>query len=98
MSYVLQSPAEGVIHSIDHSAKLAEGSPEDTISTSSWSITPTSGGSPAAAVEDRGRVAGITSALVGGLVVGRVYRVTNKITTANSQAIEVSIEIRCEVK
>ena len=88
--HYLQDPTDKLDYQHDWSDFLASG---DSISTRLWSIDPDDGGSPSL-------LSNVTSAavFVEGLQAGIVYRLSEKITTANGVVAERSITIRCGEK
>lgn len=98
--YDLQAPEENLDYSYDWSDFLAEsGSPQDSISTSEWSIDPPSdGGSPSSPLLEEQSSSGpntITSCLVSRLTRGVIYRLTNTVVTTQGRTAAWSIIIRC---
>lgn len=86
--YVSQDPNDDLNYQNDWTDFLVA-SPAETIASRVWTIDPDS--SPTL-------LANITSAAVqvSGLTKGVVYRLSEKITTSNSNVAERSITIRCE--
>lgn len=97
MPYRLIDPGETLDFACDWVAFLADaGSPADAIDTSNWSIEPVEG-SPGTPVLSGAQVIGaMTSVFVSGAVLGRVYRLTNAITTMQGRAAERSFTLRCD--
>lgn len=91
MSYVLQSPDETKLHSYDWTDDLASG---DSISSDSWSISPSSG----VTVSDQALSGNVSSTLISGLTRGEVYALTGEIVTADGETKRVGIAIRCANK
>ena len=88
--HYLQDPTDKLDYTHDWSDFLAAG---DSIASRLWTIDPDDGGSPSL-------LSNITSAavFVEGLQAGIVYRLSEKITTANGVVAERSITIRCGEK
>ena len=69
-------------------------SPVETISTSTWSISPAD--SPGLTVDSSSKTATTATAFFTGGVVGMVYQATNKIVTTGGRTDERSLTIRVE--
>ena len=92
MPYRLIDPDETLDYSRDWSAFLDDrGSPSDTIQTSAWSIVPA--GPTLSGAQLGGAVA---SVFVSGAALGRLYRLTNRVTTLQGRTAERSTTLRCE--
>ena len=105
MSYVLIDPDETLDYSLDWSEFLADGgSPADVLLTSAWSITPQDDLSPQRPLlDDRGIGDGgspsagtKTTVFVSNATYGRIYRLTNRVTTQAGRTAERSIILQCE--
>ena len=90
MSYVLADPDSMLNFSHDWSDWLAVG---DTISSRQWAIEPLNDGTPATPV-----LAGDTTDIVfvSGLQSGKIYKLTEEVTTAAGVTDQRTIVIRCE--
>lgn len=96
MAYLLIDPQERLDYACDWSAFLAEGgSPPDTIATSTWSIAPQDGSPPAPALSGALVVAATAAVFVSGAQAGEIYRLSNRIVTAQGRTAERSIVLRC---
>ncbi|MCH8037854.1 MAG: hypothetical protein IIC53_12145 [Proteobacteria bacterium] len=92
MPYRLIDPDETLDYSCDWTAFLEDaGSPTDAIQTSAWSIVPAG---PTLSGERLG--ANVASVFVAGTALGRVYRLTNQISTLQGRTAERSVTLRCE--
>ncbi len=90
MPYRLIDPDETLDYACDWSAFLEDGSPTDVIQASAWSITPAG---PTLSGE---RLDGaVASVFVAGALAGRVYRLSNRVTTLQGRTAERSITLRC---
>ncbi len=95
MPYRLIDPDEKLDYSCDWSTFLDDGgSPSDTIATSSWSIT--DAGSPAPVLSGQTNTTNSATTFVAGCTLGEVYRLSNKIVTAQGRTAERTITLRCE--
>jgi hypothetical protein len=92
MPYRLIDPDETLDYSCDWTDFLEDaGSPTDAIQTSTWSVTPSG---PTLSGE---RLDGNTaSVFVSGAVLGRVYRLSNRVVTLQGRTAERSVTLRCE--
>lgn len=96
MPYRLQRAGEDLDWSFDWSDYLDDqGSPSDTISASTWLITPDAG-SPSPTLHDDATSGAVTSTFLRDLTRGEVYVLENIITTAAGRAGRKRITIRCE--
>lgn len=87
-AFYLIDPSTKVDYSIDWSDWLTAG---DTVSTSVWEISPlgpTLSGSSMTSTS--------TATFIEGCVLGSVYRLTNRISTAQGRTDERSFVLRCE--
>ena len=100
MPYVTQAPDDDLDWSFDYDDFLSEGgSPQDTISTSTWSISPDALGSPVTDNLYNDSVSGTkTTVQVANLNAGSIYTVTNIITTSMGRQKSRAFSIRCEQK
>ena len=93
-SFLLQAPGETLDYSVDWTNELSETAPADSIAASAWSIAPNAG-SPGPSLSGA-TVAGMTTTTkVSGLAFGVVYRLTNRVETAQGVILERSLTIRC---
>ena len=91
MAYKLIDPQEVLDYGIDWTGFLAEVQPADSITLSSWSIT------PAGPVLFSDSVTGdVSRVFVAGASNGTLYQLTNRITTSQGRTAERSITLRCE--
>ena len=90
MSLYAKDPEARIDHAIDWSAYLAG----QSIVASNWSVTPDEAGG--VQVEADAHEAERTSARLSGGLVGRVYRVTNRVTLSDGQIDERSVTFRVE--
>ena len=91
MSFLLKDPEAVLDYAVDWGAEYLSG---DALQTSSWSVSP---------IEDDGAtIAGsefdllIATVQVAGGVPGKIYRVTNHVTTASGREDSRSIMLRVE--
>ena len=98
MPYVLIDPQETLDYSCDWSLLLDDvGSPSDTIDTSTWSITPQLGSPQAPDLSGATEANGIATIKVTNAgPIGSVYRLSNKVVTAQGRTAERSVTLRCE--
>ncbi len=93
--YLLQAPGERLDYTIDYRGELDQGSPSDVIADSSWSITP-DGGSPGPEVSEAAIGGTLVTVKLAGLAQGRIYRLTNRVTTQQGLILERTVTIRCQ--
>ena len=96
MPYRLIDPGATLDFPCDWSDYLNDGSPSDSIVTSLWSITPQSGSPALPALSGQSFAGALTTVFVSGVQRGQVYRLTNRITTAQGRTDERSVILRCE--
>lgn len=90
MSLYLKDPQGRIDHAIDWSAYLAG----QSLVASNWTVSPAEGGGVAVEAD---AVEGLRSSVrLGGGRVGRLYRITNRVTLSDGQVDERSIHIRVE--
>ena len=91
MSVLIKDPDATLDYGVDWSSYLAAG---ESLSQSAWSVA------PAGELVLTGEASGATSAsvLVAGGTRGRVYRLTNRVTTSAGRTDDRSITIRVEEK
>lgn len=96
MPFVLQDPGETLDYSFDWTDFLAEGgSPQDTIASASWFITPLNDGSPTEPAISNEAASGVTTTcFVNGVLAGVVYRLYCRATTSQGRISEQSITVR----
>lgn len=96
--YHLIDPQEVLDYTFDWSNFLDDaGSPSDTISTSSWAITPQEPGSPSEPVlSGNSNTVNMATVFVAGCGAGGLYQRTNTVVTAQGRTAERSITLRCE--
>jgi hypothetical protein len=90
MSLYLKDPGATVDHAIDWSAYLAG----QTILASSWAIAPDEAGGVSVA-NDAAEPTRTSVRLTGGRI-GRLYRVSNRVTLSGGQVDERSFDMRVE--
>lgn len=90
MSLYVKDPQARVDHAIDWSAYLAE----QSLVASLWTVTPQEAGG--LLVETQAFEAQRSSVRLSGGVVGRVYRLTNRVTLSDGQVDERSVTMRVE--
>ncbi len=92
MPYRLIDPDETLDYSCDWSAFLDDGgSPGDAIQSSAWSTAPSG-----PTLSGEGISGNVTTVFVSGALPGRVYRLTNSVTTDQGRTAERSVTLRCE--
>ena len=96
MAYLLIGPGETLDFSFDWTNELESGSPHDTIGSSDWSIAPRHGSPSTPSLVDREHIGAISAVTVADAMVGTIYRLTNRVTTAQGLIFERSITVRCE--
>ncbi len=95
MPYKLIDPSEVLDYTCDWSVFLDDGgSPSDTILTSSWTVT--QAGSPVPDITSETNTTNSATAFLGGCTLGEVYRLSNKIVTAQGRTAERTITLPCE--
>jgi hypothetical protein len=90
MAYLLADPDSKLTYAFDWSDWLADG---DAISTHLWSIAPSNGDSPETPTLTNSTSATVT---VEGFELGRVYRLTDHVTTDAGLEDDRSLLIRCD--
>ena len=98
MPYKLIDPDEKLDYPFDWGAFVDDGgSPSDTITTSTWTITPQTG-SPQAPELSGADIPTVdtTVIFVREAIYGQVYQLTNRIVTAQGRTAERSITLQCE--
>ncbi len=89
MSVLVKDPDAVLDYTLDWSADyLASG---ETISTSSWAVTPTG-----LTIDSDSNDTTTTTVFVSGGTRGKIYRLTNTITTSESRTEQRSLTIRVE--
>jgi hypothetical protein len=96
MPYVLHDLEATTDYSYDWSDYLDEaGSPSDTLSTSAWTIEPENPGSPSEPILSGDQISGnIASVFVSNLLAGQIYRLSNRVVTAQGRTEIWSITLR----
>lgn len=96
MPYDHQRPGSDLDYSFDWSDYLDDqGSPSDTISTSTWSVAPDAG-SPSPEVHSDVITGAITSAFLRNVTRGEVYVLKNHVVTAAGRSDVKQVVIRCD--
>lgn len=90
MSLYVKDPQARVDHAIDWSAYLAQ----QSLVASLWTVSPQEDGG--LQVENAAFEAQRSSARLSGGIVGRVYRLTNRVTLSDGQVDERSVTMRVE--
>ena len=72
------------------------GSPTDSISTSTWSVTPQEGSPLVPTLSNDSNTATTTTTFIADCQVGVLYQLTNRIVTTLGRTDERSITLRCE--
>lgn len=99
MPYLLIDPDETLDYARDWSGFLDDGgSPSDSILSATWTITPQEASPQAPVLSNPSNTATTAKVFVTGAVYGQVYRLANRIVTAQGRAAERSITLRCEHK
>ena len=97
MPYQLIVESANLDYTCDWQAYLDDsGSPSDSIASSAWTITPQSSSPPAPALSQSSNTATTTTVFVSGCQRGQVYRLINRITTAQGRTDERTITLLCE--
>lgn len=96
--YLLIDPQENLDYPFDWGPFLDEmGSPSDSILTSDFSISPMNDGSPSEPVlSGKVTTVDISTILVSNCLVGKLYRLSNLIRTAQGRTAQRTIVLRCE--
>lgn len=92
-NYLLVHPDSVLTWDHDWSDWLNYSSPVDTIASRQWTITPVAAGSPTAPVLTNATQAIVTAR---GFVAGRVYRLSEEITSEAGLVDSRTIVLRCE--
>lgn len=92
MTVFLKDPDSTVDYQVDWSDYLAEDSPADTISTSTWFISPST--SPGLTSSNESKTDSTTTAFFSGGIRKTVYRATNRIVTTGGRTEDRSVVIR----
>ncbi len=96
MPYLLIDPSETLDYTCDWSDMLDDvGSPSDTISSSTWAVTPQEGSPQQPDIKSSTNTATTTTIFLYNCVRGGVYQVTNTIVTGQGRTHERSITVRC---
>lgn len=85
---LLQDPAETLDHSFDWTDWLAG----DTISMSTWKVSPQVAGVPT--LSGQANTSQVTTTFLAGVIFGQVYQLSNKIVTAAGRTGERSMTIQ----
>lgn len=97
MPYQLIVESADLDYTCDWQAYLEDnGSPGDSISTAVWSITPQEGSPETPALSGASQTATTATVFVSGCQRGQVYRLINRITTAQGRTDERTITLLCE--
>jgi hypothetical protein len=91
MSFLLKDPEAVLDYAVDWGAEYLSG---DALATSSWSVSPDEPGGAAIAGSAFDLL--IATVQVGGGTPGKIYRVTNHVTTASGREDSRSIMLRVE--
>lgn len=90
MSYYLKDPGARVDYAIDWAPYLVG----QSVLASEWQVSPVEAGG--IAVEEASFAAARTAARLGGGLVGRSYRISNRVTLSDGSVDERSITLRVE--
>lgn len=97
MALLIIDPDETLDYTCSWSTWLDDGgSPSDTISSSSWAITPQEASPTAPELSSESNTTNSATVFVSNCVRGQVYDLTNKIVTAAGRTAERSMKLRCE--
>ena len=97
MTTLLIDPEETLDYTMNWATWLAEtGSPEDTISTSSWAVSDSTGSPSHPVLSGATNTASTATVFVAGCQLGELYQLTNTITTGQGRTAERSLTLRCE--
>lgn len=91
MTLLLKDPAARLDYAVDWGADYLT---DDLLIDSGWSVAPDEAGGVAVTAD--GHDATVASVTVGGGIAGRVYRLTNQVTTSCGRRDSRSITIRVE--
>lgn len=91
MSFLLKDPEAALDYAVDWGAEYLSG---DALVTSSWSVSPVEEGGAVIAGSSFDLL--IATVQVAGGVAGRIYRLTNHVTTASGREDSRSIMLRVE--
>jgi hypothetical protein len=91
MSFLLKDPEAVLDYAVDWGAEYLSG---DALLTSSWSVSPDEPGGAAIAGSQFDLL--IATVQVGGGLAGKIYRVTNHVTTVSGREDSRSIILRVE--
>ena len=91
MSFLLKDPEATLDYAIDWGAEYLSG---DAIAASEWSVSPDEPGGAAIAGSQFDLL--LTTVQVAGGIAGKIYRITNHVTTAGGREDSRSIILRVE--
>ena len=97
MPHETQRPGTKLDYTCDWGTWLADaGSPSDTITGSTWEVSPDDG-SPAPVISDLSIVGDFATAWLSELEEGNVYRLRNRVVSAQGRSVSRTFTIRCGV-
>ncbi len=91
MTFLLKDPAAVLDYAVDWGADYLSG---DALADSQWSVSPDETGGAAIAGSQFDLL--VATVQVGGGVPGKIYRVTNRVTTASGREDSRSVVLRVE--
>lgn len=91
----LQSPVEDLDYTHDWTNDMQDVSPEDSISTSAWTLEGQDNGSPSPSTHDASLAGNVTRVFVKNLNAGETYSLRNDIITSGGRTFSHSWTIRC---
>ena len=96
-SYKLIRPGEDLDYAFDYRAEADDaGSPSDTISSSSWSVTPQADASPTAPKLSDGAFSGVLASVrITDCTAGNIYRLTNTVVWSSGIITKKTVVLRC---
>ena len=95
MPHEIQRPGSKLDYTCNWETWLGDaGSPSDTISSSTWSVSPDDG-SPSPVISDESIAGDTTTAWLSELEEGNVYRLRNHVTSAQGREVDRDFTVRC---
>lgn len=96
MGFYLIDPDETLDYSCNWAEFLDVGSPTDSISTSVWAVTPLELSPVVPVLSSPSTIGDLTTTFISQCIRGRIYQLTNTITTAQGRTADRSLTIRCD--
>jgi len=97
MTTLLIDPDETLDYTMNWVTWLAEtGSPADTISTSSWGVSDSTGSPSQPTLSGATNTTSTATVFISGCQLSELYQLTNTITTGQGRTAERSLTLRCE--